>query len=108
MNKPGIETAPAVSDLFERRLKDSILRRAIEVFPAAERDDLVLQVDDLAPAGEWLDDGEQLANAGGRHGRSSLCTAGAVLGAGHRPTAAQLAPRVARGGAAESGALCRN
>ena len=48
MTKPGIETAPAVSDLFERRLKDSILRRAIEVFPAAARDDLVLQVDDLA------------------------------------------------------------
>ncbi|MBX9609039.1 MAG: GAF domain-containing protein [Gammaproteobacteria bacterium] len=48
MNKPGIETVPAVSDLFERRLKDSILRRAIEVFPAAARDDLVLQVDDLA------------------------------------------------------------
>lgn len=48
MNKPGIEAAPAVSDLFERRLKDSILRRAIEVFPAAARDDLVLQVDDLA------------------------------------------------------------
>ena len=45
MNKPGIETAPAVSDLFERRLKDSILRRAIEVFPAADRDDLALQVD---------------------------------------------------------------
>ncbi|MGE0858221.1 MAG: GAF domain-containing protein [Gammaproteobacteria bacterium] len=48
MSKPGIETAPAVSDLFERRLKDSILSRAIEVFPAADRDDLVLQVDDLA------------------------------------------------------------
>ena len=48
MNKRIQDTAPVVSDLFERRLKDSILRRAVEVFPGTERDELMLLVDDLA------------------------------------------------------------
>ena len=42
------DAGPVMSDIFERRLKDSILRRAVEVFPDHERDLLVVQVDDLA------------------------------------------------------------
>ena len=48
MTKRTRDNPPVVSDIFERRLKDSILRRAIEVFPGAEREQLVLQVDELA------------------------------------------------------------
>jgi len=48
MSKRIIDAAPVVSDIFERRLKDSILRRAVEVFPGSQRDDLMLLIDDLA------------------------------------------------------------
>ena len=48
MNKHHPNAGPVMLDIFERRLKDSILRRAVEVFPDSERDQLLVQVDDLA------------------------------------------------------------
>ena len=48
MSKRILDAAPMVSDIFERRLKDSILRRAVELFPGTDRDDLISLVDDLA------------------------------------------------------------
>ncbi len=48
MSKRILDAAPVVSDIFERRLKDSILRRAVEVFPGTDRDELMQLVDDLA------------------------------------------------------------
>lgn len=45
---PGSTTAPAVYDIFERRLKEHVLRQTVEVFPEAERDELMRQIDALA------------------------------------------------------------
>ncbi len=48
MSKRILDAAPVVSEIFERRLKDSILERAVDVFAGSERDELMAQVDDLA------------------------------------------------------------
>ena len=48
MNKQLPDAGPVMLEIFERRLKDSILRGALEVFPAGERDQLLMQVDELA------------------------------------------------------------
>jgi adenylate cyclase len=48
MIKRNLDAAPVVSEIFERRLKDSILERAVDVFAPSERDELMLLVDDLA------------------------------------------------------------
>ena len=41
-------TAPAVHDIFERRLQESVLQKTVEVYPEHERRELLHQIDDLA------------------------------------------------------------
>ena len=41
-------TAPAVHDIFERRLQESVLQKTVDVYPDHERRELLQQIDDLA------------------------------------------------------------
>ena len=41
-------TAPAVHDIFERRLQENVLQKTVEVYSDQERRELVQQIDDLA------------------------------------------------------------
>ena len=45
---PPLAAGPVVHDIFERRMKERLLEHTLGVFPAAERDALLAQVDDLA------------------------------------------------------------
>ena len=47
MNEPIPERMSTVADLIDRRDKENILQRAVAVFPEAEREALLQQIDDL-------------------------------------------------------------